>query len=274
MNFSIKRTGDWKRVGDILGNLGMNAARAFELATAQEAHFFERKLKEGMQSGAPGGRPYAPLSPLTLAIRKFEGFNGKKPLIHSGAMLRSIHVVKRGALYFVGIDRGAKTDDGESVMDIAELHENGASFAMEVTPAARRFLAMVMRDAGLIGQGSSGGGGGAQIAVVHIPARPTFGPVMEMYGKPDEVRQRFEDRVLRILWGIHPRHSKPVAAKPGEEGGSLFGGLFAGLFGKKKKKGGPERDPQTGRFLPKGQRPGGGGNGGRDPRTGRFMPRG
>lgn len=258
MNFKMERTGDWKKAGDILGNLGMNAGRAFDQAAMREAHFFERKLKEGIQSGAPGGHVYRPLSPLSLAIRKFEGFKGKKPLIQSGAMLRSIHVVKRGGLYFVGIDRSAKTEDGESLMDIAQLHEEGASFTVEVTPAARKFLAMVMKEAGL-GSGG-GGGGGATIAVIRIPARPTFGPIMEMWGKPEDVKKRFEDRVLRILYGMDTRYQKPSPMVEKEDGG--FFGALGGLFGGSKKKGASakssnpaERDPKTGRYKPRSAKP-------------------
>lgn len=251
MKFDIAKIGDWRAAANILGNAYMNAARAIELAAKQEAHFFERKLKEGMQSGAPGGKRYEPLSPVTLALRKFAGFKGTKPLIQTGAMLRSIHVVKRGALYFVGIDRSAKSADGESMVEIAEMHENGAGpFVVEMTPAARRYIAMALKDAGLLSGGGGGGGDGLNIAVIKIPARPTFGPVMEAYGKPADVMKRFEDRVAALLWGLHPRVPRKGAGKaPPEDKGGFLSSVFGGGGGKKKGGGGaPGRDPSTGRF--------------------------
>lgn len=250
--FSIAKVGDWRLAADILGNAAMNAARAFERATLAEAHFFERKLKEGIQSGAPGGKRYTPLSPLTLAMRKAAGFKGKKALIRSGAMLRSIHVVKRGGLYFVGIDRSAKTAEGDDLVEIAQLHEEGAGpFVVEMTPEARRYFFAMMKEAGVTPTPGASSGGGLQVAVIKIPARPTFGPVMEMWGKPEDVRARFEDRVARILYGLSPGHSgrSQRPPRPEDKPVGFFGGLFGGGGAAKKKGGGrPERDPSTGRF--------------------------
>ncbi len=251
----IQKVGDWRLASQILGNAATHAARAFERAALAEAHFFERKLKEGIQSGAPGGQAYAPLSPLSLAMRRAQGFRGKKPLIQTGAMLRSIHVVKRGGLYFVGIDRSAKTADGAGIVEIAELHEYGASFVVEWTPAARRYFFAMLREAGVAPQGG-GSGGGLQVAVIKIPARPTFGPVMEAFGQPEDVKTRFEERVARILYGLTPGHTGRGQAPERDEdkGGGFFSRLFRGSKPKKGGSGGAERDPATGRFLPKGKR--------------------
>lgn len=277
----IKKTGDWNRARSVMTGLGERWLKAREQATKQEALFMERRLKEGLRNQAPGDKAFQPLSKMTLLGRRQAGFKGSKALLRSGTLLRSIGTTSfptsSGTTgYLVGILRSARGPNGESLIDIAEVHENGAGpFVIQMTPAMRRRLFVMLKgqpkDPARAPSASPG------YVIVRIPARPIFGPTLAKWGKPSDVKARFYDRIDRIMAGLSPGSYGPQR-----------------VSGKKKSSGPPERDPTTGRFLKAGSGGGGGifqkigkwfggGSGGgkatvsmkgRDPKTGRFLPKG
>jgi hypothetical protein len=70
---------------------------------------------------------------------------------------------------------------------------------MRLTPKARAFLHAAFRKAGLDSPGA--GRPSTGIAVVQVRARPFLSPVFERYAQPDEVSQRFLERVAANLHG-------------------------------------------------------------------------
>lgn len=215
--------------------------RALAVAVAQEAQFFRRKVVEGIREGAPGGQRFEPLKETTLAIRRFTGFQGTKALIVRGDLRSSIKVVNRtgvlGAESFIGVLRSAKSSDGKDLVNIAAVHEFGSrTFLIEVTPAMRRFLAAAFSQE--LG-GLSGGRGGLTrgVIVVKIPPRPFLQPVADTFFSGPVAAARFQARV--------------AAAMGFTFGGRGGGGGGAGSLGAalRRARGGPARDPNTGRFL-------------------------
>lgn len=196
---NIVRVGEWDKAARLLAAAPARLAAAQEAATLQEAHFFRRKIVEGFRTQAPAGERFAPLSPLTLAVRKFTGFGGSKALIVRGDLRNSVKVVRQRGGYFVGVLRSARGRRGQSLFNVAQIHEFGSGpIVQEVTERMRGFLAAAFTHAfGGITPGD--GGFSTGIIVSRIPARPFLRPVFEKYGQPADVRRRYLHRVSVLL---------------------------------------------------------------------------
>lgn len=205
-NPSIVLDGDWDEAIRILDVTEKDLNKALSRAMRQEALLMQKHIKQGIRKQAPGGERFKPLSPITLAIRKSQGFGGTKALINRGDLRNSIKVKQTGegrwsAKYFIGVLKNTKSKDGKSLFNIAAVHEKGSkTFVIKVTKAMRGFLARIFKEH--LGGVSSGGGGFSKgIIVSRIPARPFIRPVFEKYAKPNEIRDRFLKRVGELLGG-------------------------------------------------------------------------
>lgn len=199
MGFSL--IGDWSRAESIVGSMKQKFQLASRQALAQEAQLIRKEIVTGIRDQAPAGKPFDPLSQLTLAIRKGTGFSGTKALIRRGDLRNNIVVKKVGDGYFVGVLRTAKTEDGKELVNVARLMEDGGGpFVVPITPKSRAFFHAALRKAGFQMSPHGSGGGGA-FAIVKIKARPFMAPVFEKFGKPDEVRARFYARLKHIFDG-------------------------------------------------------------------------
>lgn len=205
---TITHTGDWARAAMILRTAPAKLRLAMDRAVLAEAHFFRRKVVEGFRTQAPGGQHFKPLSPLTLAIRRFRGINSTKALIVHGDLRNSISVFHRmnplGAEAFVGVKRGARGRQGQDLVNIAEIHEFGAGpIIIPVTDAMRRFFFAMLRKEQPGGTEGTGGGGFRRgFLIVKIPARPFLRPVAEKWFDGPQAAIRFQRRVAANLGGI------------------------------------------------------------------------
>ncbi|HTP30230.1 MAG TPA: hypothetical protein VMK12_31800 [Anaeromyxobacteraceae bacterium] len=68
---NIKKVGDWKALEEFFRDAPKRFQEAMDKAVLQEAQFFRTKIVEGIREQAPGGQAFKPLSPATLAVRKF-----------------------------------------------------------------------------------------------------------------------------------------------------------------------------------------------------------
>ncbi len=169
--------------------------RALDIAVQSEAQFIRKQIIEGLRSQAPGGKKFKPHAKTTIAVdevRKKRKRRGKgKVLLSSGGLRNSIKVKKlRPKQAFVGILRTA----GGGKANVGEIHETGRSFVVPLTPKSRALIMMAFRKKGMIVPGE----GKAFIAVT-IPARPFIAPIGEKYGKPKDVRARFERSLARAM---------------------------------------------------------------------------
>lgn len=234
---TMKRVGQWGEMAAIAGRMQVKWQGAIEKALLAEAELMRGHIIRGLANQAPGGQPFAPISPFTKAVRKVLGGTGSKALIATNAMRGSI-AVKRissgsNAKVFVGV-LGAK----QALK--ARVHEFGATITK--TDRMNRFLHAVAREAGVAKEGVhvSGVGkvfkdkqgrwhahggkflSGKQVAkakaaeaaarsqrkssgagkgVIVIPARPFIQPVIANYMKPAEVRARFRARLAEAMGG-------------------------------------------------------------------------
>lgn len=196
----VKLFGDWQKTARIADGMQARFERAQQQAVMREAHLVRSHIVKNITSGGShAGRPFAALAPGTLIIRAFRGFGGSKPLLVTGGLRNSVSVVKlAGGAVFVGVRRGTAAKGGKGGANLAEVHEFGGSWTVKMTARMRRFLAAAYRRAGQqFGRGSKGGGKGAGVIVVRIPARPFVGPVVEKFAKPEDVKKRFWDNVAK-----------------------------------------------------------------------------
>lgn len=213
LQHKVSLEGAWGKANKILTGLGGGKLKAAqERAVLQEAHEFRKAVMDGIRNQAPGGQPFTPLAPMTIAKRKLtRGRSSSKALIDTADMLNSIEIQRRGEAQIVGIARNKRTRGGKSILSIAMVHENGATIRIRVTEKMRRFFFAMLRQlggsvgGGPVGRGRrrSGGTGGFRVGatlVIRIPPRPFFRPVVqERFGDQSKARARFLGKVAKNL---------------------------------------------------------------------------
>lgn len=189
--------GDWDKAISGLAKGAKTFNKIMQEALLEEGHFYRKKIIEGFDSGAPGGKAFAPHSPLTEATRKADG-KGSKILIRNGDLRNSIAVKMFGQTVFVGVLKSARNKSGKSMVDVAELHEFGShTVTVPWTKASRGKFFSILRKSGTYSKALQGGGGGT--FVFRIPPRPFLRPVFDLYGRPEVSKRRFMDRVKTKL---------------------------------------------------------------------------
>lgn len=188
------RTGDWARARQLLEAGPQRLRSAISVAIRQEAQGLRNEIVQGLTQQAPGGEPLKPPSPLTLAARQLDGFGGTKSLLVRGDLRNSVAVIVEGDEAFIGVPRSARSSGGESLVDLAQLHEyGGPPVIIPITPKMRRFLFALLRQAGKEPTGGSGRG----VVVVQVPARPFLRPAFEKFRQG--ASRRFLERVAQQL---------------------------------------------------------------------------
>lgn len=175
----VKRTGDWDKMATLLTNAANPLVwqRASEKAIIKEVHRLRRIIVEAFNRGGPDGARWQRLSPMTNLVSRAYGKGDRKPLLDTGDLRNSIQVTQEGDGWFVGVHRNVKGKSGKKIIDIAELHENGAGpFRINVTDKMRKyFLWLNKKTGGQIKPLKLS----TSFIVVKIPARPFIGPVWE-----------------------------------------------------------------------------------------------
>ena len=194
------KTGAWAQASQSLGAY----ARGFDAAASQAilrvGHMARKEIVTGITKQAPGGQAFQPLAKSTQLVRRAQGSRKSKALIVTGELRKAVTVKRVGPLVvFVGILRQAVSSDGQSLVNIAEVHEYGKEFRISPTDLSRRFFFWVLRKTGHHDEGSGlmGGGGGGGAWIVRIPPRPFFGPVAAMMQKT--LRKTIEREITKIL---------------------------------------------------------------------------
>ena len=191
---SVRKTGNWALARKLLASGPAKLKVATGMALRQEAQHLRKEIVQGITKQAPGGEQMKPPSDLTLAARRMRGFGGTKSLMVRGDLRNAISAIVRGDEAFVGVPRKARGKDGKSMVDVAQVQEFGSDpIVIPMTPAMRRFLFALLREAGQEPSGGSGKG----VVVVKVPARPFLRPAFKVWAKG--VQARFLGRVAGLL---------------------------------------------------------------------------
>lgn len=195
---------DWGKARIAL-SVGIALQPYVHKAVLQELQFLRKKIVEEFDAEGPPGQKWAPLSPITLAIRKFEGFEGTKILQVTRDLLGSISVIAmEGEGGFIGVARNKTRKDGKDPVNIAQAHEEGFTVRHTMSDRQRRFLFAALAAAGLRDDkvAGRGGAGGSMSVTIRIPARPFLGPIFDTYGKPEDVAASVAARIARMTGGV------------------------------------------------------------------------
>ena len=119
--------GPWHKAAKDFDSFAKNLEKAAQKAIAQEAHAWAKEIRDGIrtQKSAKEARPpWPPLAESTLRKKKPKS----KMLIDTGMLMRNI-VAEQVARWrwLVGVRRGARTRNGENMVNIAAVHEFGAT---------------------------------------------------------------------------------------------------------------------------------------------------
>lgn len=147
--------GDWARLEQFLKSAPEKIRNAANQGSGRAGALLAKRIKEGIRSQAPGGKPFQKLSSLTLSRK-----NGSKALIASGELLRSVTWKKVQGGVWVGSNR----KDASGKANLAAVHEFGCTIT--VTDKMRwKFIEL------------SGKPLKPTTRFIHIPPRPFIGPV-------------------------------------------------------------------------------------------------
>lgn len=123
-------TGDWDKALKLLNPVYLK--KALLVAAHRAGAYSVGEIKKGIISQAPGGKPFAPLHPLTVARKK-----SSKTLIDHGDLLNSAtYQVISPEEVLVGVNRTVQGKNGP--VNIAAIHEYGCT--IQVTPKMRGYL--------------------------------------------------------------------------------------------------------------------------------------
>jgi len=104
-----------------IDKVASNMDKYIDKALGKEAQLLRRIIVVGIRKQAPGGKPFKPLAPSTIAAK-----GSTKALINHGDLIRSINVKKiSSGIYFVGTHKMTKSKAGKSIVNIAEVMEFG-----------------------------------------------------------------------------------------------------------------------------------------------------
>lgn len=206
LDVSVRKVGQWDRARELTGaRAALRLRRAERIAMKQEAQFARKKIIQGIRKQAPGGQRFKKVSKTTLATRRARGFRGRKALIVRADLRNSITVKTSGDGEFIGVLRTARSRDGDRLVNIAEVMEEGRTLVQRATPKVLALLHRSFREGGLRGRNvkrSVTVGASSQVLIIKIPARPFLNPVFEeLYGKGGKAQFRVLLRVARILKG-------------------------------------------------------------------------
>lgn len=191
-SFGGKKGSGWSEARRRLTRGAASLKKTEAMAVRSVALLVEREIKKGIRSGAPGGQRFKPLSPITKLLRR-----GRRPLIDNGAaggLLGSIKTTfnAKTAQAFVGVHRTARSSSGESLVNIAVVHEFGTKpFAIPVTDGVRRFFIMLH----LKSNGKILPIGANKTVIMHpgVPARPFIRPTVE------KLRPRLQKLIAKVV---------------------------------------------------------------------------
>ena len=166
-------TGDWGKIANLFNPSALKSA--IHKAAERVGNEGRTKVIEGIKSGAPGGVPFKPNNPLTIAMK-----GSSKPLINHGDLLGSVTYENIDDKHiFIGVKKGQEAS-------IAAVHEFGCTIG--VTPKMRAYLHY------------NGVHLKASTKYIHIPARPFLRPVLLGHEFTSDVVAKIYLEALRTVF--------------------------------------------------------------------------
>lgn len=190
----VTKTGNWALAGRLIKSAPQKLRASVKTSLRQEAELLRREIVNGITRQAPGGKAFKPLSPLTLAARRMMRFKGTKALIRRADLRNAIATIFRGDEVFIGVPNKARDKEGNPLIDVARLNEEGSDpIVIPISAKMRRFLFALYKEAGITPKPGARKG----VVVTRIPPRPFISPAFEKFSKG--IEKRFLARVAAHL---------------------------------------------------------------------------
>lgn len=175
--------GEWNVARKAMANFESALKNAVEKTLHEETLGLVKRIKKGIRDQSPGGESFEPLSELTMANRSFTGKgNRSKALIIDGDLIGSVTNRVKGDEAWVGVNKKKRTENGQSLSNIAAVHEFGFEpIVIPYTDKMRRYLMAMMSASGIEPQASSTGA--KDVLIISIPARPFLRPSFKAWQK-------------------------------------------------------------------------------------------
>jgi hypothetical protein len=177
---TVNFTGDWAKALHILNDIDKKYEKVRKRALSKVGVYLKGKVMRGIRDQKPGGKPYKKLHKFTKQRK-----GSSKAMIDDTDFITSITYKLDGDILFVGVLKQAVDGEGNVLADIAAVHEFGTE--IEVTTKMRNYLHAI----GLHLK--------AETTHIKIPARPTFGPVLD--AEEDEIVKIIEQELEKGLFG-------------------------------------------------------------------------
>jgi hypothetical protein len=142
----VTRTGPWDEVAQALGIGRRKIAASLAYTTKAEAEFAAKKMREAIDTaGVSNGVPWPALSQWTSLAK-----GHSRQLIDSRRLSVNIRARLEGTTWVAGPAEGAHYAKGQaSVADVTRIHEEGASYFLELTARMAAFLAIRAKELGI-----------------------------------------------------------------------------------------------------------------------------
>ena len=178
---TVTKYGDWNKFGMFMRTVDGRINTGLRNASAQVGMVYAAAIKKGIRSQAPSGKRFSGLHPFTIAQK-----GSSKALVDRATLLNSITWKHMGPLVvFIGVLRKARNKDGQPLINIAAMMEEGATIA--VTDKMRAYLA------------SEGLYLRADTVALEIPPRPFIEPVFKSTKVKAEARLRMQAAMSEVL---------------------------------------------------------------------------
>lgn len=194
-----ERFGNWRGFRAMTFNLRARMKASLVAQLKKEGMYLESQMKKGIQEQAPGGKPFPPLHPFTIAMKTKGGRAKTQRLINSMQLVKSItsKLVSEDEM-FVGLLRtslhrrtGASGKTSYSLANIGMIQEYGAVIPADTKSQKGRRVRAWLNYNGLHLKAST--------VAVRIPPAPFVGPTAD--AEREGVQKRLAEAAMAPLLG-------------------------------------------------------------------------
>jgi phage gpG-like protein len=125
----FKKVGDWVKANILMKKLPKHIFQASMVGLNAVGGWYAQEVQKGIISQAPGGKPFRPLSPMTIAARKRKrGKPSTKALIDTADLMNSMTHKMGKKSVFIGLLRTAMhKESGLPTANLGSVHEYGTA---------------------------------------------------------------------------------------------------------------------------------------------------
>jgi hypothetical protein len=191
--FGVQLSAEWQKAAKIFVRIPDRFKKVLIEASMEEGEFMREKIVAQLDEA-----DFPALSPLGALFGG--GDSGRKPL---AGFAQDVVVKRVGEAVFVGILPKGGGRGGRNRAELAELQEEGRTYSVTTSDRQRRYIMAILREGGVLAaRNPHPAPAGTPLTInIVLPPRPFMQPTIDRWGKPEDVKQRFYERVARLMRG-------------------------------------------------------------------------